>query len=275
VPRKPVASYGLYAEFVETELWSKVVETYSKAHLTFRKDKLIALSGIAREVGHLLKSTYAAGLWRCHLPYSLLWTTESGGYRSTDYLAPSWSWVSVEGPISFPDGMREVFKVLNLRGECATLLDLGIDLMTPTDPFGQVKSGWIRIRGMVGVASWKWTGSEYNSTENTPILLTNYIPPFQAYSEINNPEEFYLLPENDNFTTLVSIHLDNTLGIPCQQAFFLPIYKQSVKSGESVDGLLLQLFPTGQFARIGKLSFTDDRMERILASFEERDIVII
>jgi hypothetical protein len=275
VPRKPVASYGLYAEFVETELWSKFVETYSKAHLTFRKDKLIALSGMAREVGHLLKSTYAAGLWRCHLPYSLLWTTESGGYRSTDYLAPSWSWVSVEGPISFPDGMREVFKVLNIRGECATLLDLGIDLMTPTDPFGQVKSGWIRIRGMVGVASWKWTGSEYNSTENTPILLTNYIPPFQAYSEINNPEEFYLLPENDNFTTLVSIHLDNTLGIPCQQAFFLPIYKQSVKSGESVDGLLLQLFPTGQFARIGKLSFTDDRMERILASFEERDIVII
>jgi hypothetical protein len=276
VPRKPAASYGQYGEYMETELWSKIVETYSKADLTFRKDKLIALSGITREIQHLLKSTYAAGLWRCHLPYSLLWTAKSGAYRSTDYLAPSWSWVSVEGPISFPDGMREVFNLLKLKGECATVLDIGIDLVTPTDPFGQVKSGWIRLRGKVGVASWKWTKSEDNWTEETPILLTNYIPPFQTYTEINNPEQFYLFPENDNFTTMVSIYLDDTIDIPCQQAFFFPIYKQSVTYGGcSADGLLLQLLPTGQFARIGKLSFTDDRMERILAAFEDRDIVII
>jgi len=42
-----------------------------------------------------------------------------------------------------------------------------------------------------------------------------------------------------------------------------------------VDRLLLQLLPIGQFARIGKLSFTDDRMEEILSSFEDEDIVII
>ncbi|KAI3316817.1 heterokaryon incompatibility protein-domain-containing protein [Xylariaceae sp. AK1471] len=272
VPRKPAAFYGEYEEYMETELWSKVVETYSQAQLTFQKDKLIALSGISREIEHLLRSTYVAGLWRCHLPYSLLWTAKSSGYRSTEYLAPSWSWASVEGPISFPDGMREVFKLVNQRGECATLLDVGIDLVTPSNPFGQVKSGWIRVRGRVGIASWEWTESEHSWTEETPVSLTNYVPPFQAYAEVNNPKEFHLVPENDSFTTLVSIHLDDTRGIPCQQAFFLPIYKQS---GDSVDGLLLQLLPAGQFVRIGKLCFTDDRMETILASFEDRDVFII
>jgi len=112
--------------------------------------------------------------------------------------------------------------------------------------------------------------------EETPISLTNYIPPFQTYTKTKNPEQFYLFPENDNFTTLVAIHLDDEQSIPCQQAFFLPIYKQSVTyGGDSVDRLLLQLLPIGQFARIGKLSFTDDRMEEILSSFEDEDIVII
>jgi hypothetical protein len=210
VPGRPAAFYGEYEEYMETELWGKIIETYSKAQLTFRKDKLIALSGIAREIQHLLRSTYVAGLWSCHLPYSLLWAVKSSGYRSADYLAPSWSWASVEGPISFPDGMREVFKLLSRRGECATLLDVGVDLVTPSNSFGQVKGGWIRIRGRVGVASWEWTESEQSWTEETPVSLTNYVPPFQAYDEVNNPVEFHLIPENGNFTTLVSIHLDDT-----------------------------------------------------------------
>jgi len=70
------------------------------------------------------------------LPYSLLWTVKPGGDRSIDYLAPSWSWASVEGSISFPDGMREVFKLPNREGECATLLNPSIDLVTPTNSFG-------------------------------------------------------------------------------------------------------------------------------------------
>ena len=106
--------------------------------------------------------------------------------------------------------------------------------------------------------------------------MTDYVPPFQAYTEIHTPQQFHLVPENHDFTTSVGINLDDTGGMPCQQAFFLPIYKQSVTyGGDSADGLLLKLLPAGVFARIGKLSFTDDRMEEILASFEERDIVII
>lgn len=276
VPRKPAASYGYYGEFMETELWSKIVENYSKTDLTDPKDKLIALSGIAAEIGYLLESSYAAGLWKCHLPFSLLWTAKPGGYRPADYLAPSWSWASVQGSISFPDGMREVFKLLNRKGECAIILDLSIDLVMPTGPFGQVKSGWIRVKGKVGVASWTWTGSRSNSTEETPVSLTNYIPPFQAYAGTKDPKQFYLVPENDNFTTLVAIHLDDERSTSCQQAFFLPIYKESVTyGGDSVDGLLLKLLPTGQFVRLGQLSFTDNTMEEILSCFEDREIVII
>lgn len=271
VPRKSFSSYK-HPEAAETELWSEIVETYSRAHLTFRKDKLIALSGIAREVGHLLKSEYVAGLWQCHLPYSLLWAAQPGGYRSTDYLAPSWSWASVDGPISFAHYMEENFKILDRRWECATLLNISIDLATSADPFGQVKNGWIQVRGKLGVASW---GDKHNK-ENTPVVLTNFVRLSQSYIDLDSPQEFHIVPSSGTFTKQVRIYLDDAQGVPCQQAFFMPIYKRSTVLGQdSAEGLLLQQLPSAEYVRIGKLVFEDGRREEILASFPEREIVII
>ncbi|KAH8880519.1 HET-domain-containing protein, partial [Thozetella sp. PMI_491] len=87
-------------------LWYELVSVYSRGGLTKTTDKLIALSGVAREIMPRLGATegdYLAGLWRQDLLCGLLWKTpvtaglESRRVRpgaSQPYQAPSWSWAS-------------------------------------------------------------------------------------------------------------------------------------------------------------------------------------
>jgi len=44
-------------------LWDKLVEVYSRCQLTKEEDKLIAISGLARQMKSLLGDTYLAGLF--------------------------------------------------------------------------------------------------------------------------------------------------------------------------------------------------------------------
>jgi hypothetical protein len=78
--------------------WDKVITTYATCDLTFRTDKLISLSGIALKVQAMIQSDYLAGLWSSHIPYSLMWQPNyyRSFNRSPEYVAPSWSWASVD-----------------------------------------------------------------------------------------------------------------------------------------------------------------------------------
>ncbi|KAJ0110083.1 hypothetical protein J7T55_014886 [Diaporthe amygdali] len=99
------------------ELWARIVEMYSRTDLTQKKDKLIALSGIAHRMATIIETSrkvkYVAGLWDAdeHLVSQLLWhvepvcrgDTESGGStleypsrRPKEYRAPSFSWASID-----------------------------------------------------------------------------------------------------------------------------------------------------------------------------------
>ena len=82
--------------------------------LTKGTDKLIALSGLAHSYyeregkpgvshkdykdGH--RGKYGAGLWEADMPSALLWRSRSA-QRPSEYRAPSWSWASVDGHISY------------------------------------------------------------------------------------------------------------------------------------------------------------------------------
>ena len=54
-------------------LWKQIVQLYSAANLTFGKDKLPVLSGVAR-LGHdETGDQYLAGLWRSQIEEQLCW----------------------------------------------------------------------------------------------------------------------------------------------------------------------------------------------------------
>ncbi|KZL79463.1 heterokaryon incompatibility protein [Colletotrichum incanum] len=91
------------------DMWEKLVEEYSGCVLTYEKDKLVALAGVAMATMIRLgpevsfRERYLAGLWESRLVWQLCWRLKdrTGQRPRPEYRAPSWSWASVEGKVCF------------------------------------------------------------------------------------------------------------------------------------------------------------------------------
>ncbi|KAM0260030.1 hypothetical protein ACHAPA_010476 [Fusarium lateritium] len=85
--------------------WYRLIERYAWTRFTYTSDKLIALSGVAKRANIYHPDRYAAGLWSENLVEGLAWHTRyyrtDGPQRPTKYVAPSWSWASVDAIIKF------------------------------------------------------------------------------------------------------------------------------------------------------------------------------
>lgn len=132
-----------------SQSWYNVLSAYTNRDLTFSDDKLVAISGIAKVVGAFFKDDYFAGLWGKSLPQNLLWSpydeedlpTPHVGTPSYTYRAPSWSWASLDGRITF-----FLCRVIPSQPISASVLTINTELSGP-DPYGQVKSGTLTIKG--------------------------------------------------------------------------------------------------------------------------------
>ncbi|KAG8526410.1 uncharacterized protein KY384_000003 [Bacidia gigantensis] len=103
---------GLYPGLRKTEaygFWYRSVMDFTTRKLTIPSDKLVAISGIASKMAVSVKDDYIAGLWRSDIHIGLLWVAggtigfpmELPARRTETYRAPSWSWASIEGFISY------------------------------------------------------------------------------------------------------------------------------------------------------------------------------
>lgn len=83
------------------EGWLQLVEDYSLRALTKSEDKLPALAGIA-EVYQGAHAQYLAGIWSDQFPAALMWhSLDPYAKRHDAYRAPTWSWASLQGRISY------------------------------------------------------------------------------------------------------------------------------------------------------------------------------
>ncbi|KAL9593413.1 MAG: hypothetical protein Q9219_007564 [cf. Caloplaca sp. 3 TL-2023] len=129
-------------------VWNKIVAAYTAGELTVASDKLVALSGLARKMQILLQDKYLAGLWKGTLSSDLLWKVNGGkqangllSTRAAQYRAPSWSWAALDGHIM--PGRPNIDRILVIIEMAAT------DPTVIGNPIGQLKSGWIRLRGVL------------------------------------------------------------------------------------------------------------------------------
>ena len=88
------------------DYWFQTVEDFTNRKLTKERDRLPALDGLAQRGKDLGRGDYLAGLWRADMPSALLWRTGTEHNfidcsRPTDYRAPSWSWASIQGPVTY------------------------------------------------------------------------------------------------------------------------------------------------------------------------------
>lgn len=82
--------------------WYRMMEDYSCRKLSFEKDRLPALAGMVEVFREHVDDGPLLGLWRGDLVNGLLWRVREPGQRaSPPGVAPSWSWTSVSGPVSW------------------------------------------------------------------------------------------------------------------------------------------------------------------------------
>jgi hypothetical protein len=128
--------------------WYSLVAQYSERELTRASDKLVALSGVARVFSSYAEDEYVAGLWQGDLVRGLLWSSASSADKPLLHPAeprrPTWSWVSVDGPIQWPHPLYGG-KVGNPDFQWATAH------RTPAtqDEFGTVSIAFLRLSGRV------------------------------------------------------------------------------------------------------------------------------
>ncbi|KAK2023990.1 heterokaryon incompatibility protein [Colletotrichum zoysiae] len=89
-----------------SRLWTSLVDRYSSMSITVEEDRLNAIAGVA-DVFRPFLGEYHAGMWQYMLPPYLLWSTmphwrnnERPCKRPSSKRGPTWSWISIEGPIS-------------------------------------------------------------------------------------------------------------------------------------------------------------------------------
>ncbi|KAF1959164.1 HET-domain-containing protein [Byssothecium circinans] len=126
--------------------WLNLVQLYSTANLTCSKDKLPALSGVARRIHEEGGGEYIAGLWQeQEIKAQLCWEVEDPRRKVEAYRAPSWSWASIL--------LNDIY---------ATVLDTKITLKSE-DPFGEVSNGLLRVRCSGLLSAWRFQTGQRKS----------------------------------------------------------------------------------------------------------------
>lgn len=247
-------------------LWYNMAHKYASLGLTFHKDRPMAISALARRLAEkrgLRPQDYHAGHWGPDFPLCLDWTsdhskldiTESGHadgshQSSCEYMAPSWSWLSRNGP-------------LNARQPSRGMPTAEVICISASpkhgDHFEEIASGYIHLHSHLSRISWHGATQELeirlsNSKTSRRVRLGGYDPNFDVPwdSEITAPER-----TGESWIPLS----DGRVSISQNTFYFAPVVQVQNPRSENprVGGLIL--YPTGrkgQYVRVGWFRMHDD-----------------
>lgn len=147
--------------------WVRLVKLYSRRCLTKQTDVLPAISGIARIFARFGPGAYGAGCFESHGIISFLWVVDTPhtdkevtktSTRPAQYTAPSWSWASVIGAVSWSwyPPHDKIESLVTIKTISMTL--------SGNDKFGQVESGILRIIGKLRKLRTELVEHGYGST---------------------------------------------------------------------------------------------------------------
>lgn len=131
--------------------WGSMVEMYCRCGLSYASDKLVALSGMAKDWATVGRDDddgdggdlYVVGLWRREMPANLMWWVEGRVTRPASYRAPSWSWACLDGKIHLEPPLPRPVKS---HQPLVEVIGAGV-VPKGLDPTGEVEHGLITLKG--------------------------------------------------------------------------------------------------------------------------------
>lgn len=119
--------------------WYRLIESYTYRHLSVPQDRILAVSGIAERYGRLLGDKYYAGHWRSSLARSLYWKAKDPSRpRPQVPQGPSWSWLSLDGPVEFP-------RISHADSLEPHVVDINAALRNEAHPYGAIFTNDARL----------------------------------------------------------------------------------------------------------------------------------
>ncbi|KAF2803886.1 HET-domain-containing protein, partial [Mytilinidion resinicola] len=127
--------------------WLQAVQNYSGKTLSYKTDKLPAISGLAGFFqAQIPDEHYLAGIWRGDLIRGLCWSpvnaVDAPWPPAIVDSIPSWSWASFNGPVAFPN----LETILSDPKTYVCVVDEAETSQHGIYPFGRVTRGSIIIR---------------------------------------------------------------------------------------------------------------------------------
>lgn len=273
-----------YAAMNDTSVcrdWTTIVELYSLGTLTYSADKLVAISGVASVIVDKRADSpdeYLAGLWQSSLPLHLLWI--SAAYTETnstgpetriprsyrDYVAPSWSWASIDGKISFAWCHNDY----NANEYMATVEEAKVVWANQGQGFGLLESAELTLAAPIATALWERLNSSVGTAPMAGIIT-------HAFPMSHNQGNAVSVPHNP--TNEAEIRFDTVLDNTPQELTLLPIISTTKKLAherELAMGLVLQqLEGSTQLKRLGVFHTTRPRINRILRNLPRQTVTIV
>ncbi|KAI0113237.1 HET-domain-containing protein [Daldinia grandis] len=198
--------------------WRKIVQFYSDLQLTNQTDRLLAIGAIAEQTQAVRRNkTYLAGLWYESLELDLLWARKRKlglQQRSKNYIAPTWSWASIPGPVTYDSTapLKPNVKVLDASCE-----------YTDENQFGQATGGRLVLRGESIMCTLCKPSQE--SPENYRILH----PELAVNVEVGVDYEPF--PEIEQQITVLMLRVADTCEFPAPISIIL---KEDIGVGDEV-----------------------------------------
>lgn len=242
----------------ENSFWWMLVERFSTCRITEVSDRLPAIGGLARRMQSENLGGYYAGLWENDLPLALLWQRD--GYeasatwethsRPSNYIAPTWSWVSLIGKLqrAKPDYIPT-----------ATVQDVRCELAN-ADHFGSLRSGYITITAPAAACVLQDSLIEHPTRVTTKILM-------ESKEELKLSDLGHRFDLNPYWQPgMEPLHFR-------QQALCVLIGRQPPDRADIHSGALVLVESSktaGMYERVGVLTIQGDQ-----ANWEQRTVTII
>ena len=137
------------------DYWPRLVEEYTQRKLTVGKDKLPALSGLARDIATRTDNSssedYIAGMWSESLKTDLLWESSWDDpdhlpKRPSEWRAPTWSWASIDGPVVYSKADTILQNDEDFEPTYGGVGDPHVTLRGH-DRYGQIKAASLLLKG--------------------------------------------------------------------------------------------------------------------------------
>jgi hypothetical protein len=75
--------------------WYEILNSYSERELSFDRDRLPGIAGLAKGFARRTNAQYLCGLWREDFIKGLCWGGYGARIKSSEYLGPTWSWATL------------------------------------------------------------------------------------------------------------------------------------------------------------------------------------